>query len=347
MPYTYEDLPEHLVDAVNDITERLRVAKEMDYSPQMEAEAEAAYDEAAAINFPQLMVIAAMIRFASEFERSEYRAGVASYVRLLKLNRQYADYLEEGIDTTVHTLVIFTISAMLQLPEASLAQLTGLIDQLERAHRDTGASLGPIYICRAQVAAERGDLPELRDWHERWQSAERGELLDPEFEARLNVEFYGQLDPARELEYIDTVAWQFEDSAAYTGVERAMALQRLGRADEALAQAHEMLAAFSPEELAETADISYLLRVLEPDRAAALELMAAYPEVFADGGANSDANDLFTLASGARLLLADPATAAEGAALRERAFEYAAAYDARNGTAYHSDRLRTEWFEDS
>ena len=344
MPYDYDDLPEHLYDASDAITERLIVAKSLDYGEQMEAEAEAAYTDAARVEIPHLMAVATMLRLASQIERGNYRDAVASYVRLLKLRRQFADYLAPDVQSTILTLVIFNVSAMLQLPDASLRQVNGLIDQMEQAHREAGESLAAIYFSRAQVAAERGDLRGLREWQERWQTAERGEFFDPEFEARFQAEFYGTYDRERALEFLDTIDGQFPDSAAYFDVKRADLLVRLGRADEALAAAREAAAAYSPEELAEDADLGWLLRALEPDRDAALSLMAACPLVFADGGADAPPEELFTLASGARLLLADPASAAEGAALRERAWELAAAYDARNETTYHADLLNAFWF---
>ncbi|GAB3312212.1 hypothetical protein EK0264_09640 [Epidermidibacterium keratini] len=340
MPIPYADPPAALSEQIEAVYDKLVIATNLTSGPEMEAAAQTVYDEAVELDYPHLMALAAMVRMGSEFDRNEWQDGVASYARLLKLGRQYAEFIAPELSAQIIDLAPYTVNGMLQLPRASLPQITGLIDRLEQAHLAAGEPLGQIYLSRALVAAHRGDGEAVREWQERWQADPAQST--PAMTARMNVYLSSTYDRARAVEYAEYAAAEINaTSAAWLAGERALLLVQTGRPDAASAAARTLVTEADPDVLASAVDFGSLLRALETDRDTALEVMAMRADLFEP---DAPPDEFLAQASAARLLLADPATAARGAALCDLAMRNAGAFDERNETSYNTDLLRAEWF---
>ncbi|PRZ42453.1 hypothetical protein CLV47_10575 [Antricoccus suffuscus] len=337
---------EATVTALEDFYERIHTAGQLDDGIEAEETAERLYRDAVDLDYPQGMMTALILRYSSEFNREARVESLQTFMRAIQLWDSRAEEIEPGIRQVILHIYPVAIDAMIALPGIPAARIDAVLDHMVRAHQLEGAPMSTVALCRAQWAAETGDIAAALGHLEAF-------LVDPEgwtqaLQLRLGLMIYEATSMHEAgLQFVDervAGAELDDDDRIYVGGTRSALLVREGRAVEAEAIARGLLEDFTLDVLHEEVGVEYLVLALLEDRPAVQRLID-----WCDPDPLDSPNPaVFHLqAACARFYLADPATAALGEKYRAEAMANAAKFDARNGTSYRSDQMRRYWLGES
>ena len=337
---------EATITALEDFYERMHMAGELDDGIETEETAERLYRDAVDLDYPQGMMGALILRYGSEFNRDARVESLQTFMRAIQLWDSRAEEIEPGIRQIILHIYPVAIDAMIELPGVPAARIDAVLDHMVRAHQLEGAPMSTVALCRAQWAAETGDIAAVFGHLEAF-------LVDPEgwtpvLQLRLGLMIYEAANMlAAGLQFVDdriASAELDDEDRIYVDGTRSALLVWEGRAAEAAAIARRLLDDFTLDALHEEVGLGYLMLALLEDRPAVQRLIDWCDPDPLD---SPDPAVFHLQAACARFYLADPATAARGEKYRASAMANAARFDARNGTSYRSDQMRRHWLGES
>lgn len=346
MVIKWDEVSEENAEQIASLFDRLEEMTAISDPLAREDAADRLYDEAAAIEYPLMMAMALTDKYIRQWDRGAYRESLATYVQVSSLTHKYGYALEDEFANNVRMMVVGAVVTLLQMPEASLAQIDGLVDTVESANRAGGQPLDLIYFCRATIAAMTGDEASIEPWIDAWLAAETAEHpVAPSIKHRWHAALLSTHNPQRALEILDVAGADpdvDERKAVDVRVARAAALARLGRQREAEDEATSVLLSYDHDVIRDESDPEDLLRALAGSRAGAVAVGLLNDKL----GDDAPPHEHDAIAAIARHYLLDPATRQDGLRLRDRALAYARMFDARNGNDYTSRTLHTDYFAD-
>lgn len=281
------------------------------------------------------------------------RAALNSYSRLMQLVARYGDYIApENVARFLGSVSGLAVD-MIEDPRISREQIEQVVGLVEEQVRARGLDMSNVYLARAELATEFGDVAAMNEWRHRWQAegSEEWAQYEPDTVNR-EVAMIQSLNPG---EAISVLEQRFGAMGAQPGLldpqhphfhSFAMLRARLGelyarvgRRDISAIIGDELMQQFSAEWLSRNVLIEESLAVLEHRPQDAL-VVADY----ALSQSDLDVTDWRMIAAIARnRILADP-QGEEGRLLQQLAFDNAHAHDERGGTEWHVRELNEYWF---
>ncbi|MEU6374697.1 tetratricopeptide repeat protein [Streptomyces sp. NPDC046909] len=329
--------------------------------PARNARAEQLLAEAERLNIPLAVIEALGHQLKVYNYSSEKDKMFVPFSRLLRMWDERPEDFDEYETHTLHWVFKWMSSGMLDQPHVPLASIEKWLGEMEHRYRLAGHTERAVRSAEFNVAAHIGDVPRAERAYAAWLAADRDRMADCHA-CELHGQGWWQSERGRDAEALTLWAPVLEGELTcahepHTALAASLLpLLRLGRLDEARAN---HLRGFRLVRAMESMRGAYADHVefcaLSGNEARGLELLAERPAYFTDTGHPRSGLEFLSVVT----LLMDrltslglgdrqvpgPAgrswTARELAAhARAEALDLAARFDARNGTAYVSERAR-------
>ncbi|MEU6219116.1 tetratricopeptide repeat protein [Streptomyces sp. NPDC047022] len=329
--------------------------------PARNARAEQLLVEAERLNIPLAVIEALGHQLQVYNYSSEKDKMFVPFARLLRMWDERPEDFDEYETHSLHWVFKWMSTGMLGQPHIPLASMEKWLGEMEHRYRLAGHSERAVRCAEFSIAAHIGDLERAERAYAAWLAADRDAMADCHA-CELHEQGWWQVLRGADEQALEL--WRPVLEGQYTCAHEPhtvlasslVPLMRLGRLDEA--RAHH-LRGFRLVRSMESMRGAYADHVefcaLTGNEARGLELLAERPAYFTDSGEPRSKLDYLAVTA----LLMDrlvergfgdqvvpgPAnrswTARELAAhARAQALELAARFDARNGTAYVSERTR-------
>lgn len=279
--------------------------------------------------------------------------SLAAYARLMQYVERYGEYINASNIQRFLGSLSSVVSLLVEDASISREQMERVIDLVERQTRARGLNLGEIYLARAELASDLGDVAAMHEWRHRWHAAGHEDWSEDNYDTtQRDVALLAPHDPAEAVALLERrfAAWGVPpgpldpedpdlDVLASLRVRLAFLFARIGRRDIAATIGNDIADQFSAEWLTRNTLLEEALIALE-HRPEDAYVVADYALSQIEFGHS----DWQLVASLARNRILADAQGEEGRLLQQIAFENAEALDERGGTDWHTLELQQFWF---